>query len=304
MSLLAPYRGFNAAWDNCTQLVWPLSGSDGIEGVISSVGATGRDVTAGANNTDGTAVGLFRNNALTEKNLPFDCHYLVLGIGGFNGAAANAQTLVDLLIDPAGGTSYSVLISGLIGGMTPNHGPENCPNNLYHFPLWIPSGAKLGIRARTRHTATRSGNVVAYVFGEPVRPDTWWCGSNVETLGLNASVSQGTDIPDDAAASAWSSWTDVGSPTSYRYGCLQMGINGSDGTASSGNYWFQPGYGSNPVPGFPPIVRHLNTSEVGVQCGQIAPFWCDIPAGTQMQARQTCSAASGETLNVALYGVY
>jgi hypothetical protein len=278
------------------------STDDRRDGNISDL-VFGRDIAAGSSNVDGTAVSLFRNSALSDLNLPFDCHYLAIAAGGWNAANANVQVLLDILVDPTGGTSWSVLIEDLLVGMTQVNG-LCAPYNFYHFPIWIPAGSRLGARARTRHTANRTGNVIAYVCGEPTHPDAWWCGSGVESLGINAATSQGTDIPDTAAANAWSSWTNVGSPTSHRYGSVQLGINGSDATAVAASYLFQMGYNSTELRGVVPVHRHLTTNEVGFQIGQMMPNWCDIPAGTQMQVRQTASVAAAETLNCAIYGVY
>src|SRR5215207_4816840 len=72
--------------------------------------APGTTVTPSATaNTDGTAQTLI-------PALSHDCEFLVISAGGYTAAAALASTALDILVDPAGGTSWSVLIDDLLVG--------------------------------------------------------------------------------------------------------------------------------------------------------------------------------------------
>lgn len=256
----------------------------------------GVNFTAGASSTDSTDVGVL-------SALAHDVHYLVIGIGGISSTSANGQCLLDVLIDRAGGTSWSVLIDDLVCGMTAIPGNTTIGFGCYyHFPIWIPAGSAIGVHAKTRHTSDiTSGRVIMFAKGNPSRPDMWWCGQNVETLG-NGANSQGTNFtPGNSGAAG--SWTSIGSTTSGRYGALQFGINGSDATAAAQVYHCEVGVGSQPVPGSHIVFRTLSTSEVGHHDGMISPIWCDIPEGSQMQVRGTCNGTA-EVLNACVYGVY
>lgn len=262
---------------------------------------TGDLFTAAANNADGTVV------AITDAGgsslvLAADLHHIVIGFGGINTPSADGQCLVDLLQDPAGGTSWASFIDDMICGFTPTPSSGGIGINAwYRFPVWIKSGTSLAVRARTAHTADiTTGRVLFYGMGSPSRPDVWWCGQKVESLGINAASSKGTNVtPGDSGT--YGSWTTIGTST-YHYGAVQLGVNGSDATASALGYNWQLGYSSTKLAGSPTQFSCNNTSEVG---RREYPTWipCSVPAGTVWQARATASGVSAEVHNAAIYGV-
>lgn len=254
----------------------------------------GTQITAGANNADGTAVSVI--SATTA-----DIQFLCIGISGYNTSTANMQVLMDILQDPAGGTAWASLIDDLICGFTPTLAASGQSFSLfYYFPLWIKAGTSIGAQARCAHTSTQSGRVAIWAFGEPSRPDAWWCGQKVESLGINAASSSGTNVtPGDSGT--FGSWTTIGTSTG-RYGAVQMGVNGSDATSAALGYFWQLGYGSAQMPAAPVWFTCNTTSEIGQRCFPF-PLNCDVPSGTTWQVRGTASGASAEVHNVAVYGV-
>ena len=283
MALIIPPFKFNNEIDNLT-------------GTPSGTGVFGTSFSTSASaNADGTAVSVL-------SALAFDVHYLVISIGGINGAAADAECLLDILVDPAGGTSWSGLINDLVCGMSVTPSATAASTCVYNFPIFIKSGTSIGVRARSAHTSQIStGRVVIWAYGNPSEPDLWWCGSQVESLGINAATSKGTDVT-PGNTGAYGSWTTIVTSTAP-YGALQFQMNGTDGTAANLGYYFQVGVGSAQLQGSPTIARVLTTSEVGPHTGPFSPIWCDIPSGTVLQIRGTCSGTA-EVWNGAVYGVY
>lgn len=283
MALILPG---SPAFANCT---------DNLTGAPHALGQFGTNFTAGANNADGATV-----TVLTA--VAHDIHYLVIGLAGNAVTGGDGQVLIDVLQDPAGGTAWASLIDDLISGFTLALS-TNCPIGLwYHFPVYIKSGTSIGVRARTAHTSDITiGRVVMYGFGNPKRPEMWWCGSKVESLGINAAASKGTNVTPGNAT--YGAWTSVGSPTTGRYGAIQIGVNGTDAASIGiGHYW-QIGHGSAKLGGSGTVATANNTNEAGPRNIAI-PMWCDIPEGTQMQVRGACTDASIEVHNLALYGVF
>lgn len=249
--------------------------------------------TAGANDVDGAAVALL-------GALAHDVHYIELGIAGTGLSTADSSCLLDLLIDPAGGTSWSSLIDDLICGFLAVPTTIVGVNTWYRFPLFIKAGASLGIQAKTHHTADiTSGRAVVVAKGNPNKPDLWWCGSKVESLGPGAN-SKGVTIT-TSTANVFSAWTSIGGPTSGRYGALQFGAQEMTGNVTNNSQYFQIGSGSVKLPGTPTIPRIEASSDVGLTYSHT--IHCDIPAGTQLQSRMI-SNGSTQSRNVALYGVY
>lgn len=271
------------------------NGVSNLSGTPPSNGAVGTNFTAGANNADGTAVQVL-------SALAFDVHYLVVGFGGFAVSAGNGQVLADILTDPAGGTSWGAFINDLVCGMTPSLSATMGIAPWYHFPVYIPAGSAVAVQARTRHTSNiTSGRVIAYAYGNPSRPSAWWCGQKVESLGINAATSQGTDVvPGNSGVDG--SWTTIGS-SGFAYGAVQYGINGSDSGANAAGYFWELGVGSVAYAGAPKSYRTITATEQGSPSGLNQPIFCDEAAGTTWQIRGTCSTTA-ETFNAAVYGVY
>lgn len=267
--------------------------TDNLPSTPGTTNSSGTAITANANNTDSTPVTLL-------SALAHDVHWINFVVAPFSASAADAQCLLDILTDPAGGTSWGSFIDDLVCGQTNFFSSGGL--QWYNFPIWIPAGTSVGVRARTKHTANLSGRILINALGNPSRPEAWWCGQKVESLGIDPSTSSGTVITPGATGAA-GTWTSVGSVTSARYGAIQLGINGSDATAVSAAYHFEVGYGSTPLPGAPKRVVIGNTTEQHVHWNAAIPVFCDIAEGTQMQARATSSNA-GEDWNVGIYGVY
>lgn len=251
----------------------------------------------GTSNADGTAVSVL-------SALAFDVHYLIVGVQGVSLSTVAAYCLLDVLIDTAGGTSWTSMIDDLVCGFTPTSDRSQQMSLFYSFPLYIPAGASLGVRARCSHTAAVTGNdpkVVFWAYGNPSRPEMWWCGSKVESLGINASTSKGTDvIPGDTGT--YGSWTSIGT-SGGRYGAVQYGLNGSNATQNALGYYWQIGTGSTQLPGSPTMFTADDVTEIYTTAGNQGPIFCDIPESTTLQMRATCSGTA-QTHNAAIYGVY
>lgn len=255
----------------------------------------GTQVTAGANNADGSSAALL-------TNVSHDVEFLVIGFHSYNISTGNGSTLVDILIDPAGGSSWSTdpVINDLLAGQTLGTGNALPVTWWYFFPLWLKSGCSIGARARTAHTATIAGRVIVCAYGGNANPASWWCGQSVESVAITAASSKGTDHT-AGNTGAYSAWTNLGSTLSKPCGALQFGVHGtnSDTTQASNAYFFEFGVGSTRIG--PPIIRCTNTSEAG-WVSPSGPIFCALPSGTQLQVRGSCSGTA-EVIDVAAYAV-
>lgn len=258
----------------------------------------GTNFTAGLNNADGSSVGVL-------SALAHDVHFLVIGLGGISASNANSRTLVDILVDPAGGTSWSAFIDDLTCGFCPAFTAAiGLHSQYFYFPIYIKSGTSIGLRARTVHTANlTTGYCLMWAFGNPSLPQMWWCGTGVETLGITAASSSGTDVS-SGASNAWAaSWTTIGTST-HPYGCVQMGHSGPDSSTALKAYHFQIGYGDTQLPGSPTFYSALGSVEASAKNLNDGPIWCNVASGTTWQARGKCSTTSPEVFDVGIYGVY
>lgn len=269
-----------------------------VDNIPASPGAvlTGTNFTTGVSNGDDATVTIL--SALAK-----DLCYVVVGFAGTSASTEDQNTLADIVIDRAGGTSWSSLIDDLVTGFcpTPTAGAIGM-TSWYHFPLWIPAGASLGVRARhpSANTNTNSRCVI-YGYGQPKRPDMWWCGQGVESVGINAASSKGTNHT-PGNSSAFSAYATIGT-TARRFGAMQFGVNGSDSGMLARGYNWQLGIGGVQIPGTPTFYHSNNTTEQMQRVGFNHPLFVDIPAGTTIQCRATASGTA-EVHNVAVYGCY
>ncbi len=263
-----------------------------------TAGTPGANFTAKANSADGTVVAVL-------GSLAFDVHYLVIALGGLGATTTDSSCLADVMVDPAGGTSWAGgFIDSLVCGFStpPVAGAAGLVAR-YAFPIYIPATTSVGIRARTAHTADiTTGRCVMWAYGQPSRPDQWWCGQKCETLGCTVATSKGTTVtPGNSGAAG--TYTSVGGVTSARYGSIQLGINGSDATMLAVSYHWVIGVSGAKLPGTPAIYTSCTTTELMSQTGAGQFIPCDIGSGVQLQVMGTCSGTA-EAHTVALYGVY
>ena len=163
----------------------------------------GTTVTPGTSNADGTAATLL-------SALAFDVHYIVVGFSGMSTNGAAGYHLADILRDPAGGTAWQAFIDDLVCGFTFSLAAGVNYNCYYHFPIFIKAGTSIGCQIRGSHSvAAVAPAVVIYAYGNPSRPDAWWCGSGVETLGITPATSTGTSVT-PGNTGAFGNWATIG----------------------------------------------------------------------------------------------
>lgn len=141
---------------------------------------------------------------LMGGTLANDSYGIWLGVadGSSGGGATNAH-LMDIGIDYAGGSSYSVLIPYLGFAGEVNTGGSNWRGALWFFPLFTPAGARLGVRAQSKGSANNI-TVKATVGQKPSRPDLIRYGTFVDSIGVDAANSRGTVyVPGTAGYGSW-----------------------------------------------------------------------------------------------------
>jgi hypothetical protein len=276
----APFWHFNKSIDNR-------------QGTPSAT-VDGTNFTSGVNSAEGSVVTVL-------SALAFDAQFLVIAVNSVH-TRTGTNGAIDVMHDPAGGTNWSELISNLVA-TGPNQSASVGYQHWYYFPLYIPAGTSLGIRGS--HNAANNTSVTSQVllaaFGEPTRPDMWWCGNKVQTIGMTGITP--TNVT-PGVSSAFGSWTNIGAVTAGRLGALQVGVGTTTTFASPSGYLWQVGAGNQVLPGFPTRYAYVDSGTVNKRELQL-PMFCDIPAGTQLQIRAASSlGASPSTLRCALYGVY
>lgn len=253
----------------------------------------GSTVTPGTSNANGSSFTLI-------SAVAHDVEYLVIGAAGYLTTGSDNSSQIDILIDPAGGTSWSStpLIADLLVGGAPT-GTQSVPVGTYYFfPIWIKSGTSIGARARTSHTAApATPRVIAAAFGENRNPGSWWCGQQVVAIGTTAASSAGTSHT-AGNSGAYSSWASLGSTTPSWAGAIQYGAQVTATAHNNLGYYFEFGVGGTRIGA--PICVISSTGEACTRNLMQGPIFCDIPSGAQLQVRGTCSGTA-QAMEVAAY---
>lgn len=258
-------------------------------------------VTAAANNTKGSIVTVM-------SALSHDVEYLRIATRSFSGSAVNSATLIDIMIDYAGGTSWETdpFIPNLLAGFTSSSSVDYETNasgisHWYDLPLWVPAGASLGARAQTAWTSDVTGGVVIQACGGNRNPASWWCGQRVTALGIDTANSIGEMIP-TASTPSFGAWTSVGSALATDARAVQaMMQSEGDTSAQNTTLYAQIGTGSTQIG--PNLVKATTMYESGAWIST-GPIFVDIPSGTQLQARCSRSAGANNNVDIAIYAVH
>lgn len=135
----------------------------------------------------------------------YDVHIIITD----NNTSATARTgVVDIGVDPAGGTSFTAVISGLICSQA---GGAGIGGMSYRFPLFIKAGSSIGART-TQNVASATCRIMIRVFGKPSRPDLIQWGTRVITVGTKDTASSGQSLT-CGNTNAESAYISLGTPT-------------------------------------------------------------------------------------------
>ena len=157
----------------------------------------GTSVTPGASNAEGSWT-----QVASSANMAYDSclMYIAIGGGAFSGAAKNH--LLDIGVDPAGGTSYTAVISNIVCGQSQ---AVTTGFDEFVFPLFIKSGSAVAVRVQGSNATPGTVRVVADFFGRPTNPEMVPCGSYSETIGSITNSNGQSITPGTAGEGSWTS---------------------------------------------------------------------------------------------------
>lgn len=227
-------------------------------------------------------------------NLAQDVYLVLLWITAGNTTGTIRDILIDIGLDPAGGTSYSQT-----GGISDIFVPQ-CSNAVeggrwFEFPLFIKAGTSVGVRAQASNTSTV--RVAAWFFGRPTHPEFCPVGQYSETIGVSGNG--GTPFT-CGNSSAWGSWTSLGSTTRpCWFWVLAWGHN--VGTTTAQMYFAELGYGdgTNMVTIIPCMPMHNPGTAEKSGSPLLWGIW-EVPAGGTLYVRGSASGTAETTEAVAV----
>ncbi len=261
--------------------------------------AMGVAVTPG-NNTKGSWVQML--SAATVAN---DVWFIVITINSNAVSAAARDLLVDIGVDPAGGTSYTAFIADLLGSNAAGYA-SGASGAWYAFPVRIPAGASIAARSSVNNATVGTHDVFVQVYGRPTRPDLQPSGKFVASYGAVAANSRGTLITPGTTLDG--SWTEIGSNIAEPLWYFQIGQGLNDSTMTNAAIEYDLGFGTSTA-----NVEVIESGILGVtnssEIMNMAPWnnpvqaMRHVPAGYDLFIRAQSSAAIDTNHSVMVYGV-
>lgn len=253
--------------------------------------------------TDGTSTtpgnnskGSYSAAIVSSANMAADAWWIEIYVSSGAASAAARDTLVDIGMDPAGGTSYSVLIPDLLA---PSSAPYATFGGIqYSFPLHIPAGAQLAARTSVNGGAGNPRVAIA-VYGQPTNPDMRWKGTAVEALGIVAASSRGTTVTSGTTSEG--AWTSLGT-ASFDSWYVDVGFGIQNTAMSALGHHMDLSHGASGGDVID-LVDSLASTTAAEQVTKYASSqsFCEIPAGATVYGRMQCSGTPVSGLSMAAY---
>src|SRR3990172_3985425 len=259
-------------WTPCNDFGWSAD----------NFGATYTDAGIGVDSPGHANANTKGANTAMLAAIAQDCYGIAIGFSGGNTAATARRNLVDLLIDPAGGTSWSVIINNLYCA----YSSLIMGGYWYYFPLYLKAGTAIGTANQSLTASTSALRVMIKVFGKPSRPELVKLGTKVETFGADTATTSGTTItPGNAVLGAYtgSLGTTVNDLFWWQGG---MGVNDSTTIDNAYQLDVAAGDGTNKVLCCENIILTTNNSEqFGKSAGGSRLPWRNVKAGAFVYMR-------------------
>lgn len=227
-----------------------------------------------------------------------DAYGILIRLSDMFSSSTDLQGLVDIGVDLAGGTSYTVWIPDLIA----NNAPGTISAGFtYYFPIKIPAGATVGARAQSNF-GSQTVRVAVSVDHTPTAPESWLLGSVVERIGTITTSRGVAFTPGNAADGTWVSLGTTTRPASW----VQLGFSLASSAPGTENTYVDLAVGDSTT------KRVLQRAMLRSQSGPILhhmidpnPVWSKsyhrLFSGAELWIRGRCSGAPSSTYHGVAY---
>ncbi len=259
----------------------------------------GTSVTPGASNAEGAWTQI-----ASAANIAQDCYWLyILVLGGATSTAAKNH-LLDIGVDPAGGTNYTPIISNIVCGASMALASGGGAGPKFLFPYLIRAGSSVAVRVQGSNATAGTVRVVAKFWGQPTRPENAPIGMYSQTFGTITNSNGASFTPGNVANGAWVSLGIAINPLWW----FQLGVQIDNGTMSAHSTYVDIAVGdaTNKLILARTLMNASTTETLG--------FWTDgnlmgltnyfpVPAGAELWIRGRNSAAPVAGYNATVIGI-
>lgn len=257
----------------------------------------GTSVTPGASNSEGSWT-----QVASSANISQDIYALYMQVhSGATSTAAKPQ-LLDIGVDPAGGTSYSAIISNIVMGASPSLTVAG--NREFAFPFFIRSGSSVAVRIQGANATAGTVRVPVRFYGKPTHPWNFPVGRFSETMGTITNSNGQSFTPGNAADG---SWADLGA-TSRDMWWWQLGYQIDNATITAEYTYLEVAWGTASQKHT--MFKMMHGGTTGETCGLAAQThllaWAafnPVPAGANIYIRGRCNNAPDSGYNATVIGI-
>jgi hypothetical protein len=263
-----------------------------------STTAYGTSVTPGASNVEGAW-----QQVASAANISEDIYCLVVRVTDHNTTAVQFDGLLDVGVDPAGGTSYTAIISNVLCGQADASSQDGI---IFIFPIKIKAGSTIAVRIQGSNATPGTALVRITAYGKPTRPDAVMAGAYAETVGaITGSGGVGFTPGNSNAEGAWQS---LGT-TAKDLWWWQLAVQISNGTTTNLLYHIDLAYGD--ATNKHEIITNAflsvpGTAERIIYVANVANLpecFRHVPAGSEIFVRGTCSGTANTGFNAVAIGI-
>lgn len=249
----------------------------------------GTSVTPGASGAEGNWTSI-----ATGANVAQDVYGLYIWITGGATSATSKMHLLDIGIDPAGGTSYTPIIENLQVGSAGTAAQGGVD---IYLPYLIPAGSQIAVRVQGSAATAGTVRVACILYGLPSDPTQTHAYGRAETIGTITSTRGVVVTPGTSAAEG--SWTSIGTTTFDWQYCIPT-FQLDDSTATAQQIFFDVAYGDGT--NFVILAENINASIVSsgeaayvALASAMRDLWGYVPSGSTIYVRCSTSIATADS---------
>jgi hypothetical protein len=259
--------------------------------------AIGTSVVPGTSNSEGSWTQI-----ASSANIAKDCFWLYLQIHSGSTSATAKNQLLDIGVDPAGGTSYVPIISDLVCGESPALAAPGAREHI--FPFFIKAGSSVAVRIQGSSATAGTVRIAARFYGQPTNPENIPVGSFSQTFGSITGSLGESFTPGNASDG---SWVDLGAVTNPLW-WFQIGYQINNSTITAEYTYIEVAWGDTSNKHIMFKVMHGGTT--GETCGMVAQTqmlscaaYNTVPAGANIYIRGRCNNAPDTGYNATVVGI-
>ena len=213
--------------------------------------------------------------------------------------------LFDIGVDPAGGTSYTEVISNIVAGHSCAMNSAPAQGNIaFLFPIFIKAGSSVAVRCQGSHSTPGTVRVIMSFRGQPASPHQLPVGAYAETIGAITGTQGVTFTPGNGTEGAWELLGTTTRPCWWWQ--LAFQVSNAAMTAEYCVIELAHGDASNKHLMIKLLKCNLTTEATGVPVnGNIdygSCYW-PLPAGTNIYVRGKADSAPDTGYNAVAIGI-